>query len=106
MTRKQIESIKSTLPRFEEKTEEQKKTYKELFCREMINSILIYGGKPRKENGEYGKYLQDYVNELGKDKVDELIDEQEEEFSKAIVGYAGTDNEGLSYNYCRWADEQ
>lgn len=106
MTRKQIESIKSTLPRFEERTEEQKKTYKELFCREMINSILIYGDKPRKENGEYDKYLQDYVNELGKDKVDELIDEQEEDFSKAIVGYSGTDNDGLSYNYCRWADEQ
>lgn len=105
MTRKQIEAIKSTLPRFEERTEEQKQTYKELSCRKMINSILIYSGEPRKENGEYDKYLKDYVNELGKNKVDELIDEQEEDFSKAIVGYAGTDNEGVSYNYCRWADE-
>lgn len=106
MTRKQIESVMSTLPRFEERTEEQRQTYKELSCREMVNSILIYGGKPRKENGEYDKYLKSYVNELGKDKVDELIGEQEEDFSKAIVGYAGTDSEGVSYNYCRWADEQ
>lgn len=106
MTRKQIETIKSTLPRFEKMTEEQIQTCRELYCRGMINSILIYGGKPRKENGEYNKYLKSYVNELGKDKVDELIGEQEEDFSKAIVGYAGTDNEGVSYNYCRWADEQ
>lgn len=42
MTRKQIEEAKNSLPRFNNRTYEEKHIADELSCREMINSCLIY----------------------------------------------------------------
>lgn len=132
MTEKQIEKMKQSLPfGFRDMTEEQKKTYHELQCREMINSILIYNVRPGqneiwnswKKNytgvvewimdyGKDGKYLTPYINEknkfgyLGEKRVKELIREQLNDYENCEVGYAGHDHEGCYYNYCKWADEQ
>ena len=85
----------------------------ELDCRDMINSILIYGGSCAKESYEYEKYLKPFIEGdpwhrvlLSEQRVDELIAEQKADFAKAEVGFAGYDSEGCSYNYCHWADEQ
>jgi hypothetical protein len=85
----------------------------ELDCREMINSILIYGGNCSKDSYQYKRYLKPFIEGdqwhkvlLSEQRVDELIAEQKADFAKATVGFAGYDSEGCSYNYCHWADEQ
>ena len=93
--------------------EDIKQEYEELDCREMINSILIYGGTCAKDSYEYKRYLKPFITDkkwhriqLTEQRVDELITEQKADFAKAKVGFAGCDSEGGGYNYCRWADEQ
>ena len=85
----------------------------ELSCREMINSIMIYGGSCGKDTYEYNKYLKPYTEKgtwhdglITVARLDELIREQKEDIAKAEIGFAGYDSEGVSYNYCRFADEQ
>lgn len=107
MTGKQIRAAKNTLPSFRKYdswSTAQKKLDRELMCREMINSILIYGGKPRSEYNR--RYMDSYRKELGEKRVEELIREQEEDFAKAkVVHGVYTDHEGCTYNSCKWADD-
>lgn len=85
----------------------------ELMCREMINSMLIYGDKFPKGSYNYNRYLKKFIvgdiwmkdHLLTEARVDELIKEQKADFAKAEVGFAGYDGEGVSYNYCKWADD-
>ena len=87
---------------------------KELSCREMINSCLIYGSDPfRKiEKWWYGhdycerSYMSDYEDELGKERVRQLYEEQKYDISQATIHHGvHTDSEGLTYNSITWADE-
>lgn len=106
MTGKQIEKIKNEIPRFKngvpcKLTPEQKLLHRELDCREMINSCLIYGS-----NFLGTRYSEPYIEELGKERVLELYNEQKSDFDKAIVFHnVYKDSEGCIYNSIKWEDE-
>ena len=109
MTNKEIAKARETLPSWKNGTPvvytaEQEQLDRELWCREMINSILVYHGKFNIMNDEY---LKKYIKELGYKRVKELVDEQVEDFEKAIIKKnVSVDDDGLSYNAIIWADEQ
>lgn len=108
-------------------TDEERQELKELYARDMINSVLIYGYKTgSKEVWDYesqklvsvvehilkhDRYVLDYAYNqayhdfLGEARTIRLIEEQVKDFAKAKVGFAGYDSEGVSYNYCLWGDE-
>lgn len=106
MTGKQIEKIRNEIPRFEngvpcKLTPEQKLLHRELDCREMINSCLIYGSSFLET-----RYSEPYIEELGKKRVLELYNEQKSDFDKAIVFHnVYEDSEGCTYNSIKWEDE-
>ena len=114
MTDKQIRVAKDSLPRLMDMNKEQENVYAELSCREMINSIMIYGNinSPYNEKtGELDYYLRDYAKDsgfhgIGKQRVIELVREQQADFAKAKVNCGVyTDGEGCTYNSCTWGDE-
>jgi hypothetical protein len=85
----------------------------ELSCRNMINSMLIYGDSVEKDSYGYNKYLKPYTEKgtwhdglFNEKRLAEIIAEQKKDFEKAIVKRnVYTDSEGCSYNSCVWADE-
>ena len=94
-------------------TKEDEALEEELSCREMINSIMIYGGDCAKDSYQYEKYLLPYTKKgtwhdglITEQRLDELIQEQAKDIAEAQIGFAGYDSEGVSYNYCRFADER
>lgn len=116
MTHKEIEAAKATLPRGLEKpwkdwTDEQRRLYNELSCREMIDSCLTYEGIEgfwRECEWRFGdkSYAAPHVRALGLERVKELVAEQEADFAKAKVSRdVFTDSEGVTYNSVRWGDE-
>ena len=116
MTQKQMDAIKATLPRFNEpRTAEQKRIGTELACRDMINSCLVYNGEKFGREHFFNDrpwsnadiYADEYIKELGAERVNEIFEEQLADFRNAIV-YRGvfTDDEGVTYNSIKWADEQ
>lgn len=108
MTDKQINLARKQLPPrtqvpWREWTDDQKQLDKELMCRDMINSILCYGGK---NNIIQNRYLQSHIEELGFETVQRLCDEQIADFEKAtVLRNVHTDSEGISYNSIVWGDE-
>lgn len=84
----------------------------ERFCREMVNSCLIYGNI--KDfwavcEWRFGdkSYADPYVRNLGIERVREIVAEQEEAFAKArVIRDVYTDSEGVSYNTVIWNDSQ
>lgn len=108
MTDKEMKKLKDTLPKWENGkppvlTKEQKLLDRKLWCVEMINSILTYNGK---ENIMDNEYLKSYIEELGIETVEELVNEQVKDFDEAIVlENVHIDCDGLSYNSIIWADE-
>ena len=106
MTRKEIKKRRKEVPRFENGkprnlTPEQQRLHRELDCREMINSCLCYG-----DNFIESRYSENYIKELGKERVLELYNEQKSDFDKAIVFHnVYEDSEGCSYNSIKWEDE-
>ena len=94
-------------------TREEEVLMQELQIREMINSILIYGGDPTEGTWKHDRYLKTYYEGndwrnkgfVTRERVNELIAEQQESFSKATVSFAGYDSEGVSYNSCKWEDD-
>ena len=93
-------------------TKEDEVFEEELSCREMINSILIYGGNCDEDGYQYKQYLLPYTKKgtwhdglISKERLAELISEQKADIAKAEIGFAGYDSEGVSYNYCKFADE-
>jgi hypothetical protein len=113
MTEKQIKAIRSTLPNvYQPRTEEQRKVENELRCREMVNSILIYDFLPTDVDESTiakvanNRYMQSYREKIDAQRINEIVAEQIEDYKHCKVGFAGTDCEGLSYNYCLWADDE
>lgn len=118
MTDKQIEAAKDAIKRsyntYNTVTEQQKREYAELSCRDMINSIMIYGNinSPYNEKDDkLNSYLEKCWQERGmfyvpRKRIIELVREQQQDFAKAEVqrGYY-TDNEGCTYYSCKWADD-
>lgn len=112
MTGKQIEAAKKALPpRYKDKTPEHLRESRELSCREMINSCLIYGSARwdfyDPDTKQFGQYATQHVNTLGEETVIRLYNEQADDFSRAIVKHGVySDHEGCTYNSCIWKDEQ
>ena len=127
MTDKQMKRIKDELdekyygnkPLFKENlkmpiSKQDETIYQELSCRDMINSILIYGDNQCDENSySFKNYLLPYTQKITYHKglitlerLRELIKEQQESVAKAIVHKnVGCDSEGLMYNSITWEDE-
>jgi hypothetical protein len=114
MTRKEIAQALATLPKvgelpYKEWTDEQKNLDNELSCREMINSCLTYGQMNdfyRESTGEWGRWSELHRKNLSDERIIELIAEQRADFEKAsVLTNVYTDDEGLSYNAVKWADE-
>lgn len=116
MTEKQIRNAWDALPKslgsYEKMTTEQKKEYAELSCRDMINSIMIYESidSPYNEKEDkLDKYLEDRHKDkssmfyVPRDRIIELVREQQEDFKKAkVIHGVYTDHEGCTYNSCIW----
>ena len=106
MTEKEIKKLRKENPRFNngfgrELTKEQEKLHRELDCREMINSCLCYS-----TDFLNSRYKDDYIKDLGEQRVIELYNEQKKDFEKAIVIHdVFQDSEGISYNSIQWEDE-
>jgi hypothetical protein len=123
MTRKEIEAAERKLveqyhdyetnTNFREPTHEERLAYEELQCREMINSILIYGSSADKGSYSYERYLKPYIKGdhwhkylLTEQRVDELIAEQKDSLSRAVIrANVYEDSEGCTYNSCHWEDD-
>ena len=118
MTGKQIRLAMDAIPHgfkdYNSATKQQKKEYAELSCREMINSIMIYGNinSPYNEKEDkLDRYLEERWQERGmfyvpRKRIIELVKEQQADFAKAVVkSGVYTDYEGCTYNTCVWADE-
>lgn len=95
-------------------TDQDKKTFIELDCIEMINSCLVYGSNPYRKikkwwygHGECERsYLSDYEDKLGVQRVRELVDGQVEEFKNVVIHKnCYTDSEGCSYNSVEYWDD-
>ena len=91
---------------------EYKLREEEIYCIEMINSILAYScfgytdaeSVMRYEESAYHNYLADYVTMLSRKKVVALIQEQIDSISGVKCG-VHTDREGVSYNSIIWKEE-
>lgn len=87
------------------------KRLSEMSCIRMINSILAYNWfghsaeeiMQMEEESKYN-YLADYVNEIGRHRVVELIQAQMDDIDH-ISRNVFTDGEGLSYNSIVWKAE-
>lgn len=78
----------------------------ELNCRDMIQSMLIYGSSVEEGSYDFNRYLASYYDKslrkdalLSKSRVLELIKEEKEEISSAVIHRnVYTDCEGCTYN--------
>ena len=85
---------------------------RELWCIDMINSILCYNCRGytdaeavmQYEEKSYYNYLADYVKDLGRDKVIALIQGQIDSMA-GVNQNVYTDSEGLTYNSIVWKEE-
>ena len=91
----------------------QEKWYKEHSAREMINSCLAYGNYNRDttakeirehERNRYKDYLKQYEDELGEERLLQLIEEQKNDLY-AIVKDTFVDDEFVHYNGIVWKDD-
>lgn len=107
MTDKELQKIKDSLPKWDEQNEEEKKLDNELSCREMINSILIYGYLNNTVDEIYeNKYLRGYKKDISEERIKELIKEQQEDLKKSKINQdVYTDSEGVTYNSVSWYDD-
>lgn len=85
------------------------KEYDEISTIEMIHSILTYSPKEN-WNVDYimeNKYMNNYIDKLGEDKVRELAQQEVDEYiNNAIVNQdVYTDSEGVSYNSITFKNE-
>lgn len=83
---------------------------REIWCIEMINSILAYNwyGKTAEEimqmeEQSYHNYLADYVELLGRDRVVTLIQGQIDSID-SVQRSVYTDGEGVTYNSIVWKE--
>jgi hypothetical protein len=86
---------------------------REIWCIEMINSILAYQGAGmtdaekvmQMEECNYYNYLAEYVEMFGRDKVVALIQGQIDSIDR-VKHCVHTDSEGCTYNSIIWKDEE
>lgn len=80
-------------------------------CINMLNSMIAYDWDMKETAKEFldriegthtYDYIKKYVDELGKDKVAELMQRQIDDVDKIV--YAGTDSDGVGYNAIIWKD--
>lgn len=80
-------------------------------CIGMLNSMIAYDWDRKETAKEFldriegthtYEYIKKYVDELGKDKVAELMQRQIDDVDRVV--YAGTDSEGVGYNSIIWKD--
>lgn len=114
MTKKQITQAKRALyTKYRDKdknswSEEDLRLEQELHCRDMIDSILVYGGNCKEDSYNYKRYLASYLEDerITKKRLDQLIEEQKATIAKAtIIVDCYTDDEGCSYNSCVYEDD-
>lgn len=92
--------------------EEYRLRDRELWCIEMINSILCYNCQGftnaeavmQYEEKSYYNYLAEYVELFGRDKVVALIQGQIDSIA-GVRNCVHIDSEGLSYNSIVWKEE-
>ena len=78
----------------------------ELGCIDMIHSILTYGSERNIDNLVQNEYLKRYIDELGEDKVRELLAGEVEEYKNATINKdVYTDGEGVTYNSVTFKDD-
>lgn len=78
----------------------------ELSCIDMLHSILTYSSNHDVNKVLENKYLQDYIDRLGYDKVKELANQEIEEYKNATINHdVYTDGEGVSYNSVTFKDD-
>lgn len=109
MTGKEIQIAKNTLPQLSEMSPEQRVTFLELTCREMINSCLIYNQERLfydVNTGKFGMYAENYLD-LGETKLLQLFNEQKQDVARStILRGVHVDAYGVVYNSIIWNDEQ
>ena len=98
MNSKEIRNIKNEMfnsEKWQDENSMERRTYEEMSCREMIMSCLTYG-----DNIYANKYVMNYIDILGEQRVFELCKEQEEYFNTKckVMKNVYTDSEGLTYN--------
>lgn len=83
---------------------QEQQELEEMSCRDMINSCLCYNRDNfyNDETGTFGRYGEDYVKSLGRDRVLQLWKAQKERFSHARTYFAGYDSEGGGYYGIEW----
>lgn len=90
---------------------EVKRRQQELACIDMVNSLLAYdcrGCKSAEEvvlrdENNFHSYLANYVKELGRERVTELVQDQINDITGIKVSVF-TDGDGLSYNEILWKE--
>lgn len=82
-------------------------------CINMLNSMIAYDWDRKETAKEFldriegthtYKYIEKYIDELGKDKVAELMQRQIDDVDRIV--YAATDSDGLDYNSIIWKDSK
>lgn len=85
----------------------------EKYCIRMLNSMIAYDWDRKETAKEFldriegthtYEYIKKYIDELGKDKVAELMQRQIDDVDRIV--YAGTDSEGTGYNSIIWKDSK
>ena len=85
----------------------------EKYCIRMLNSMIAYDWDRKETAREFldriegtrtYEYIKRYVEELGIDKVAELMQRQIDDVDRIV--YAGTDSEGTGYNSIIWKDSK
>jgi len=92
-----------------EKSDEFYRYSRETACIDMLHSILTYSDPETwtVDNILKDHYMQQYIKELGKDTVANLIQQEIAEYQDATIDYNSyTDSEGLSYNSVRFRDDK
>lgn len=111
MTQQEIDRAKAALPRWDQRTDEDKRIATELACREMLISCLTYESIEafwHECPWRWGdkSYAEPFVRELGRERVEELVREQEKDFNEKATVHRDVymDGEGVSYNAVYWRD--
>lgn len=79
---------------------------KELACISMIHSILAYSAGATVDSVSNDRYMKEYVQELGMERVRELVAEEIEHFKRATLRRGVfMDDEGVYYNSIEYPED-
>lgn len=87
-------------------TPEELQRASELGCIDMIHSILAYEDNPTIDSILNNRYMRNFINELGREKVTDIARVELEHFKRATVERDVTrDSEGITYNRIRYPED-